>query len=47
LPIKHLCATGSQRFGPSPRAFIVLPLVSAFFIDLLNAVLIAYFLHHL
>lgn len=34
----------SQRFGPSPRAFIVLPLVSAFFIDLLNAVLIPAFL---
>ncbi|MFN7898397.1 MAG: sodium/glutamate symporter [Synechococcaceae cyanobacterium] len=37
----------TQRFGPSPRAFIVLPLVSAFFIDLLNAVLIPFFLHHL
>ena len=35
----------TQRFGPSPRAFIVLPLVSAFFIDLLNAVLIPFFLH--
>jgi ESS family glutamate:Na+ symporter len=30
----------TDRFGPSPKAFIVLPLVSAFFIDLLNAVLI-------
>lgn len=35
----------TQRFGPSPKAFIVLPLVSAFFIDLLNAVMIPYFLH--
>lgn len=35
----------SQRFGPSSKAFIVLPLVSAFFIDLLNAVLIPFFLH--
>jgi len=35
----------TQRFGPSPKAFIVLPLVSAFFIDLLNAVLIPFFLH--
>jgi ESS family glutamate:Na+ symporter len=34
----------TQRFGPSPKAFIVLPLVSAFFIDLLNAVIIPYFL---
>jgi len=37
----------TQRFGPSPKAFIVLPLVSAFFIDLLNAVLIPFFLHQL
>jgi ESS family glutamate:Na+ symporter len=37
----------TQRFGPSPKAFIVLPLVSAFFIDLLNAVQIPLFLHHL
>ena len=33
----------TQKFGPSPKAFIVLPLVSAFFIDLLNAVLIPLF----
>jgi ESS family glutamate:Na+ symporter len=37
----------TQRFGPSPKAFIVLPLVSAFFIDLLNAVMIPFFLHRL
>jgi ESS family glutamate:Na+ symporter len=37
----------TQRFGPSPKAFIVLPLVSAFFIDLLNAVLIPFFLHRI
>ncbi|MDJ0858460.1 MAG: sodium/glutamate symporter [Dinoroseobacter sp.] len=30
----------TQRYGPSPLAFIVLPLVSAFFIDLANAVII-------
>jgi len=35
----------TQKFGPSSKAFIVLPLVSAFFIDLLNAVLIPSFLH--
>lgn len=35
------------KFGPSPKAFIVLPLVSAFFIDLLNAVLIPFFLSKL
>lgn len=37
-------AAVTQRFGPSHQAFIVVPLVSAFFIDLVNAVLIPYFL---
>ncbi|MCE8522728.1 sodium/glutamate symporter [Ruegeria pomeroyi] len=32
----------TQRYGPSPLAFLVLPLVSAFFVDLVNAVLIQY-----
>lgn len=27
----------TKRYGPSPTAFIILPLVSAFFIDLINA----------
>jgi ESS family glutamate:Na+ symporter len=35
----------TERFGPSSRAFILLPLLSAFFIDLLNAVLIPVFLN--
>lgn len=30
----------TQRYGPAPLAFIVLPLVSAFFVDLINAVVI-------
>jgi ESS family glutamate:Na+ symporter len=30
----------SQRYGPAPLAFIVLPLVSAFFVDIANAVVI-------
>jgi ESS family glutamate:Na+ symporter len=30
----------TQRFGPAPLAFIVLPLVSAFFVDIVNAALI-------
>jgi ESS family glutamate:Na+ symporter len=30
----------TQRYGPSPVAFIVLPLVSAFFVDVANAVII-------
>jgi ESS family glutamate:Na+ symporter len=34
----------TQRYGPSPVAFIVLPLISAFFVDIANAVLIKWFL---
>ncbi|MEL6768879.1 MAG: sodium/glutamate symporter [Pseudomonadota bacterium] len=34
----------TQRYGPAPLAFIVLPLVSAFFVDLANAFLIQTFL---
>lgn len=34
----------TQRYGPSPLAFIVLPLVSAFFVDIANAVIIKSFL---
>jgi ESS family glutamate:Na+ symporter len=34
----------TNRYGASHQAFIVVPLVSAFFIDLANAVLIPYFL---
>lgn len=30
----------TQRYGPAPLAFIVLPLVSAFFVDIVNAVII-------
>lgn len=30
----------TQRYGPAPLAFIVLPLVSAFFVDIANAVVI-------
>ncbi|MGI9395250.1 MAG: sodium/glutamate symporter, partial [Boseongicola sp.] len=30
----------TQRYGPSPIAFIVLPLVSAFFVDIANAIII-------
>ncbi|ODR99517.1 glutamate permease [Methyloceanibacter methanicus] len=33
----------TKHFGPSPLAFIVLPLVSAFFVDLANAVVIQLF----
>jgi ESS family glutamate:Na+ symporter len=37
-------AAVTNRYGASHQAFIVVPLVSAFFIDLANAVLIPYFL---
>lgn len=33
----------TKRYGPAPLAFIVLPLVSAFFVDLANAVVIGLF----
>lgn len=32
------------KYGPSPKAFIVVPLVGAFFIDIMNAVVIKYFI---
>ena len=34
----------TTRFGPSPKAFLVVPLVGAFFIDILNALVIQGFL---
>ncbi len=34
----------TQKYGPSPLAFIVLPLVSAFFVDIANAFIIQTFL---
>ncbi|MEM7177652.1 MAG: sodium/glutamate symporter [Pseudomonadota bacterium] len=33
----------TKRYGPSPLAFIILPLVSAFFVDLANAFIIQFF----
>jgi ESS family glutamate:Na+ symporter len=30
----------TQRYGPSPEAFLVVPLMGAFFIDFLNALVI-------
>ena len=37
-------AAVTQRYGPSHLAFIVVPLVCAFFIDLVNALAIPFFL---
>jgi ESS family glutamate:Na+ symporter len=32
------------RYGPSPKAFLVIPLIGAFFVDLTNALVIKFFL---
>ncbi|MCP9901817.1 sodium/glutamate symporter [Cyanobium sp. Cruz CV13-4-11] len=37
----------AQKYGPARRAFIVVPLVSGFFVDISNAVVIQRFLHWL
>jgi len=34
----------TDKFGPSPKAFLVIPLIGAFFVDLLNAVIVKAFL---
>ena len=39
-------AAVTQRYGASHLAFIIVPLVCAFFIDLVNALLIPFFLSH-
>jgi ESS family glutamate:Na+ symporter len=37
----------TERFGPAPRAFLVLPMVGAFFIDFTNALVITAYLNFL
>lgn len=39
--------TLASRFGPAPRAFLVVPLVGAFFIDFINALVITGFVNWL
>jgi ESS family glutamate:Na+ symporter len=34
-----------ERYGPAPRAFLVVPMVGAFFIDFTNALIITIFLN--
>ena len=34
-----------ERYGPAPRAFLVVPMVGAFFIDFTNALIITAFLN--
>ena len=36
-----------ERYGPAPRAFLVAPIVGAFFIDFTNAIIITFFLNFL
>ncbi|MCK5690708.1 sodium:glutamate symporter, partial [Myxococcota bacterium] len=33
-----------SRYGPSPQAFLVVPMVGAFFIDITNALIIQFYL---
>lgn len=33
----------TSRYGPSPKAFLVIPLIGAFFVDILNALVIKFF----
>ena len=35
----------TERYGPAPRAFLVAPIVGAFFIDFTNALIITLFLN--
>jgi ESS family glutamate:Na+ symporter len=35
----------TDRYGPAPRAYLVAPLVGAFFIDFMNAMIITGFLN--
>jgi len=35
----------AEKYGPAPRAFLVVPMVGAFFIDFTNAVFITFFLN--
>jgi ESS family glutamate:Na+ symporter len=37
----------TARFGPAPRAFLVVPLVGAFFVDFANALIITGFVNWL
>ena len=41
--IASMSAT-TRRYGPAPTAFVILPLVSAFFVDLVNVGAISLFL---
>ncbi len=36
-----------EKYGPAPRAYLVVPMVGAFFIDFTNAIIITAFLNFL
>ena len=36
-----------ERYGPAPKAFLVVPMVGAFFIDFTNAIIITLFVNWL
>ena len=38
-------STLTERYGPAPRAFLVAPVVGAFFIDFANALIITTFVN--
>jgi ESS family glutamate:Na+ symporter len=35
-----------ERYGPAPKAFLVVPMIGAFFIDFTNALIITAFLNY-
>ena len=35
-----------ERYGPAPKAFLVVPMVGAFFVDFTNALIITAFLNY-
>jgi sodium--glutamate symport carrier gltS len=43
LPCRHAHAHGVLRYGASNKAFIVVPIMCAFFVDLANALIIPFF----
>ena len=37
----------TSKYGPSPKAFLIVPLIGAFFVDILNAVVVKFFIGQL
>jgi len=37
----------TERFGPSHKAFLIVPLVGAFFVDIINALILSGFVNFL